>query len=75
MCDVQQALHIQVHHPLPLLGRRVLDRPEQHYASVVEDRIQPSKLEDRLLDGGYRLLLIRYVRLDGKRLAAILLYP
>ena len=72
--DVQQALDVQVHHPLPLLGRRVLDRPEQHYSSVVEDRIQPSKLKDRLLDCGYRLLLVRYVRLDGKRLAAVLLY-
>ena len=53
---VQQAADVDVDHPLPLLDRRVLDRPEQHHAGVVDEDVEPSGPVDDLGDDARRLL-------------------
>ena len=53
---VDQALEVDVDHPLPFLRRRVLDRPQEHLAGVVDDDVEPAQLVDRAADRGVRLL-------------------
>ena len=69
----EQAEQIQLHHPLPLLDRRVLRRSEQHHAGVVHERIEPTQLPHRRLDHGGRLLPARQVGLNHERATALLL--
>src|SRR3954451_487673 len=64
--DVDQALEVEVDHPVPFLGGRILDRPEQHHTGVVDDYVEAAKLADRAVAGGYRLSLIGDVGLDRK---------
>ena len=64
---VEQALQVEVDHPLPFLGGRVLDRPQEHHAGVVDDDVEPAQLVDRAVDGGDRLLLLGDVGLDRER--------
>jgi len=43
MGAVQKAEHVQLDHPLPLLHRRVDDRPEQHHPGVVDQDVEPAE--------------------------------
>ena len=44
---VQQPVHVERHHLLPLLDRRVDDRAEQHHAGVVDQGVEPTEVVDR----------------------------
>ncbi len=68
---VEQAGDVHIEHPPPLLQRGVLDRAEQHHAGVIDQRVQPSQLPDRALNGLLRLLLGADVGLDRERFAAV----
>jgi hypothetical protein len=70
---VDQALEVEVDHPVPLLGGRVLDRAQQHLAGVVDEDVEPPQLLDGAVDRGNGLLLVGDVGLDrqgGVALAA-----
>ncbi len=67
MGGVDQALEVEVDHPVPLLGGRVLDRAEQHLAGVVDDDVEAAQLVDGAVDRGDRLLLVGDVGLDRQR--------
>ena len=71
--DVQQRLHVERDHPIPLVGRRPQRRAEQHHARVVDHGVQPAEPLGDLLHGGDRLLLIGHVGLDDVRAPAALL--
>jgi len=64
---VDQALEVEVDHPVPFLGGRILDRAEQHHAGVVDDDVEPSQLVDGAIDRSDRLLLVGDVGFDRKR--------
>jgi hypothetical protein len=70
---VHQALHVQVHHGVPLVHGCTLDRAQQHHAGVVDHGVQPAQLVDGALHGGLRLRAVGHVGLDGQRLPAGLL--
>ena len=67
MGGVDQALEVEVDHPVPLLGGGVLDRPQQHLAGVVDEDVEAAELVDGALDRGDRLLLVGDVGLDRQR--------
>ena len=73
--DVQEPLDVEVDHPLPLLDGRVLDRPQQHDAGVVDHDVEAAELVDRALDRGDGLLALGHVGLDHERPAAGALDP
>ena len=66
---------VDVDHPAPFLGRRVGDRPEQHHARVVDERVEPAQLGGRALDERARLVLLAHVGGGRERAAARLLDP
>ena len=48
---VEQPEQVEVDHALPLLERRIDDRPEEHDAGVVDQRVQAAQLRHRGGDG------------------------
>jgi hypothetical protein len=58
-------------HPLPLLHGRVDGRAEEHHASVVDERVQPSELVDGALHQGIGLLPLTDVGFDRQRSATL----
>ena len=75
MRAVQDAHHVHVDHPPPFLGGRALDRPEQHHAGVVDERVQAPEALVGARDERVGLVLLTDVGGDGERLAAVLLDP
>jgi hypothetical protein len=65
--DVQRALHVEGHHPLPLADRRVERWPEQHDSGIVDDGVEPAQFGNGLLDRGHRLLPHGYVGRQHER--------
>ncbi len=71
MRAVEDAEHVGVDHPPPLLGLGVLDRAEQHHAGVVDEHVQSPELGVSPLHEGPRLVLLAHVGGHGDRLAAL----
>jgi hypothetical protein len=67
---VQQAFDIDAQHAVPLIDGRVDDRPEQHYARIVDEDIEPAELGNGLLDGPARPGLCGEVGVDDEALSA-----
>jgi len=67
---VEQALQVDRDHPVPVVGGRVEDRPEQHHAGVVDQDVQSPELGHGSLDGGLGLPWVGDVGRDGQRGAA-----
>ena len=69
---VEQAKHVELHHPLPLLQRRAGRRAEQHHPGVVDERVETAQFGHGLLNRRGRLLLVGDVGLQHQRGAALL---
>jgi hypothetical protein len=72
---VEDAHHVDMDHPPPLLGGRARDRPEEHHPRVVDERIQAPESLVCARDEGFRLGLLTDVGGDGQRFTARLLDP
>ena len=62
--DVEDAVDVDVDHPLPVVERLVGRLVEQHHAGVVDDRVEPAQLVDGAPDRAGRLLAVGDVGLD-----------
>jgi hypothetical protein len=51
----EHALDVDVDHPLPVLGVRADDGPQEHQPGVVDQGVQPPEPRDGLLHGALRL--------------------
>jgi small subunit ribosomal protein S12 len=71
MRDVEERVHVERDHPVPLLRRRADHRAEQHHARVVDERVEPAELGDGPLHRVDRLLLVGHVDLERDRPAAV----
>ena len=67
---VEQALHVDGDHAVPLLRVRVGDGAQEHQASIVDQDVQSPELLGGLLDGCLGLGAVGDVRFDGQRRAA-----
>ena len=67
MGDVEDAVDVDVDHPLPVVERLVGRLVEQHHACVVDDRVEPAQLVDGPADRAGRLLAVGDVGLDDQR--------
>jgi len=64
---VEDAEDVRVEHPAPLVRRRVLDRAQQHHASVVDEHVEAAELFVGAAHERIGLGLVADVGLDGER--------